>query len=130
LTNASTPQFFYCKVGKHCASGMFGLINPPVSNVSNDLTDQATKTSAPIQKSTAGLGGGATCQDSSMGCWIDKWAGGVSVVRNDPISPVLQLLLLEFTQPGRARPAPSSSTYPPDLALTRRESARSRSMTA
>jgi len=57
---------------------MFGLINPPVSNVSNDLTDKATKTSAPIEQSTAGNGGGAQCMDDSMSCWIDKWAGGVS----------------------------------------------------
>ena len=32
------PQFFYCSVGVHCASGMFGLINPALSAASGAST--------------------------------------------------------------------------------------------
>lgn len=29
VTNASAPVWFYCTQGKHCQSGMVGVINPP-----------------------------------------------------------------------------------------------------
>jgi plastocyanin len=29
ITNASAPIWFYCTQGKHCQSGMVGVINPP-----------------------------------------------------------------------------------------------------
>jgi plastocyanin len=29
VTNASAPIWFYCSQGKHCQSGMVGVINPP-----------------------------------------------------------------------------------------------------
>ncbi|KAK1925159.1 hypothetical protein DB88DRAFT_510201 [Papiliotrema laurentii] len=79
--DASSPQFYYCTVGPHCSKGMFGLINPPMSNVSNELTDEATKTSPPVGKSTAGNGGGSQCVGDSMACWIDRWKGTSSEAR-------------------------------------------------
>ncbi|KAF1927409.1 Cupredoxin, partial [Didymella exigua CBS 183.55] len=33
VTNASTPIWFYCTQGKHCQSGMVGVINPPATGV-------------------------------------------------------------------------------------------------
>ncbi|KAF1357749.1 Cupredoxin [Lizonia empirigonia] len=33
VTNASAPVWFYCTQGKHCQSGMVGVINPPATGV-------------------------------------------------------------------------------------------------
>jgi hypothetical protein len=26
VVNGTTPKFHYCKVGQHCANGMFGIV--------------------------------------------------------------------------------------------------------
>ncbi|ORX33856.1 hypothetical protein BD324DRAFT_206135 [Kockovaella imperatae] len=76
--DTSSPQFHYCTVGKHCASGVFGVVNPPTTNVTNDLTNMATATlteTAPAPGGTAGSGS-AGCQGNSMDCWIERWMQG------------------------------------------------------
>ena len=89
--NTTGPTFYYCKVGQHCANGMFGiiksvptylilhpqymfadLISPPSSNVTNELTDKAT---APRPDSTAGAGGKTA---PGVDGWITSWGVTVS----------------------------------------------------
>lgn len=91
--NTTGPTFYYCKVGQHCANGMFGIIksvpthltstpsgylltfSPPSSNVTNELTDKAT---APRPDSTAGAGGKTA---PGVDGWITSWGVTVSPPR-------------------------------------------------
>lgn len=58
-------SFHYCTVGSHCASGMFGVINPP--------KDNATAT-APSATVTGGV----------MDGWISNWSQSVSTASGVP----------------------------------------------
>jgi len=60
VTNASAPIWFYCTQGKHCQSGMVGVINPPSSGANTldafkNSSKQATDNVSPTSK--AGSGG-------------------------------------------------------------------------
>lgn len=72
--NATTPQFHYCFVGQHCMNGMFGVVNPPTTNVTTDLTQAATRTlPAEVGSSTAGAGSNR-CNGDRMDCWVATWS--------------------------------------------------------
>ena len=75
VNDASTPQFHYCTVMKHCAMGMFGIVNPPSTNVTVDVSKTV---SAPVADSTAGNTAKDACEGESVNCWIEKWQGQVS----------------------------------------------------
>ena len=77
---------------------MFGVVNPPSTNVSNALTEGATATieasqteSAPAPGGTAGSGA-AGCTGNDMGCWVQRWMASVSNLhsssRTNPTLPL------------------------------------------
>ncbi|KAI9637821.1 uncharacterized protein MKK02DRAFT_31381 [Dioszegia hungarica] len=68
--NATTPTFHYCTVGTHCTAGMFGIVNPPTTSVTTNLT--ATRTTAAGAGSTAGSGSSG-CNGDRMDCWVATW---------------------------------------------------------
>ncbi|ORY30000.1 hypothetical protein BCR39DRAFT_598534 [Naematelia encephala] len=73
----TTPQFHYCTVGNHCLMGMFGIVNPPSTNVTNNLTQLTSSTvSAPAPQGTGELGGVGQCKDNSVDCWVQQWMLG------------------------------------------------------
>ena len=64
---------------QHCQKGMFGIINPPKSNVSNDLTNQATQTVEFDPTGTADVSQvKPTSGCSSVDCWVSDWTASVS----------------------------------------------------
>ncbi|KAL9580738.1 MAG: hypothetical protein Q9212_004319 [Teloschistes hypoglaucus] len=58
MVNDTKPIWYYCSQGKHCQSGMVGVINPPAANKSRtiesftNLAKQATENLSPGQSST------------------------------------------------------------------------------
>lgn len=65
---------------------MFGLINPPTTNISNELTDKATKSlTAPKEESTSGGGQSIGCSDDTVACWAEKWGNTGNSVSIPPL---------------------------------------------
>ncbi|KAJ4336299.1 hypothetical protein N0V95_008646 [Ascochyta clinopodiicola] len=68
VTNASAPVWFYCTQGKHCQSGMVGVINPPATGAKTlaafkNASAEVSSNVSPTVK--AGTGGNLTENSTS-----------------------------------------------------------------
>jgi len=62
--NATTPIWFYCATGKHCQSGMVGVINPPANNAARTI-DTYRAGAAKAVANVAPSGGSTSPTDST-----------------------------------------------------------------
>ncbi|TIB42168.1 hypothetical protein E3P86_00471 [Wallemia ichthyophaga] len=76
--DTTDPMFYYCPVGNHCASGMYGMINPPMapanlSNVGNAMSDwEKDSKNAIIMKNAGNLMKDANMTTEQLN-WGSNW---------------------------------------------------------
>lgn len=69
VTNASAPVWFYCTQGRHCQSGMVGVINAPASGARtlDAFKNASAQASANVAPAMAAGSGGKLNEGSSTG---------------------------------------------------------------
>jgi len=74
MVNNTTPVWFYCSQGKHCQSGMVGVINKPAANATRNVQNYA----ALAAQAQSNLSPGQTSSTSSGGTTGTTSSGGSS----------------------------------------------------
>ncbi|KAI9655699.1 MAG: hypothetical protein M1829_000611 [Trizodia sp. TS-e1964] len=79
MINNTNPIWFYCSQGRHCQSGMAGVINAPATNTSRTIAAyQANAVQAPNNVSPSGSGSSGGSASSGMATSTISLSNGTS----------------------------------------------------
>jgi len=100
VVNDTNPAFYYCGVGTHCVQGMFGIINPPNTDVASTTSVGSMMSTWAQNNSDFASQWSYTVMNTNNDTTASNWGTGMDVaaMTNDPAAQMALLQNVMFTR--------------------------------